>query len=359
MRKILFIDRDGTICKEPHDEQVDRIDKIELLDGVIPALLSLKDDGYEFVMVTNQDGLGTESFPQEEFDIPHNFLMGLLASQGIKFKEVLISPHFAEANSECRKPRVGLVLKYLQDPSWSREDSAVIGDRESDIGLAENMGIKGIKIANESSGNALSWADIVASLTKNERQATEVRNTKETAITVSVNLDRQKPSDKIETGIGFLDHMLDQISRHSGIGLSVACKGDLEIDDHHTVEDIGLALGTCLKKALGQKIGIHRYGFLLPMDDVQAQIALDLGGRPFFRFEGEFKRPMIGELASEMIPHFFRSLSESLGANLHMKIDSGNEHHMAEALFKGFARTLKQAISSDGSTQLPSTKGVL
>lgn len=357
MRQILFVDRDGTICKEPHDEQVDQIEKIELLDGVIPALLKLQSQGFELVMVSNQDGLGTDSFPQEDFDKPHNFLMKLLSSQGIHFSDVLICPHFPSDNCECRKPRVGLVKEYLKDPSWDRTKSAVIGDRASDIELAHNMGIRGLAVG-ETSAEKLTWADIVEQLQFGDRTAAVNRKTKETEISITVNLDSQT-SQFIDTGIPFFDHMLEQISKHGGISLGVSCHGDTEIDDHHSVEDVGLALGACLKKALGNKSGIGRYGFVLPMDDVQAQVALDLSGRFYFKWDADFSRPMLGALSTEMISHFFRSVAESLGANLHMSVTKGNEHHMCEALFKGFARSLKQAVAQDGSVGLPSTKGLL
>lgn len=359
MRQILFIDRDGTICKEPHDEQVDQIEKIELLDDVIPSLLSLQKAGYELVMISNQDGLGTSSFPQEDFDKPHNFLLRILESQGIRFKNTLICPHFPADNCECRKPRTGLVMSYLRDPAWSRPKSAVIGDRDSDLELAKNMGITGIRVSyDKASQPGITWKEICRQLLDQERTSTVIRKTKETEIEVSVNLDRSDECE-IATGISFFDHMLEQIARHGNIGLKVLCRGDTHVDDHHSVEDVGIALGQCIREALGMKVGIERYGFLLPMDDVQAKVALDLGGRPYFIFEGQFARPNIGELATEMIPHFFRSIADALGANLHMTVSQGNEHHMAEALFKGFARTLKQAIRKDDNGKLPSTKGTL
>ena len=317
MKRILFIDRDGTICKEPADEQVDRIDKIDLLQDVIPSLLKFQNAGYSLVMISNQDGLGTDSFPQEDFEGPHNFLMGLLESQGIRFDDVLICPHFPTDQCQCRKPELGLVLDYLKDPQWDRENSAVIGDRDSDLLLAERMGIRGIRVADETNENALSWNDIAHDLLSKGRRANVCRKTKETKINVDLDLDRPGQSS-MKTGIGFFDHMLEQLPKHGGFSLSVECEGDLHIDDHHTVEDIGLAIGECFKKALGNKIGIQRYGFLLPMDESQCKVALDLGGRPYFLFDGDFKRDSVGELATEMVPHFFRSFAETLGANLHM-----------------------------------------
>ncbi|SMF78305.1 bifunctional histidinol-phosphatase/imidazoleglycerol-phosphate dehydratase HisB [Pseudobacteriovorax antillogorgiicola] len=358
MKKLLFIDRDGTICKEPEDEQVDRIDKIELLTGVIPSLLKLQSHGYTLVMISNQDGLGTESFPQEDFDVPHQFLMKLLQSQGIQFETTLICPHLPSDQCGCRKPNLDLVLPYLQDPHWDRDRSAVIGDRDSDLLLAERMGIRGIRVNEPDATQGASWDDIAHELTSLRRQATVSRKTKETAINIEIDLDRTG-LNHFATGIGFFDHMLEQLPKHGGFSLKVACEGDLHIDDHHTVEDIGLALGQCFRKALGDKIGIQRYGFVLPMDESEAKVSLDLGGRPYFIFKGEFKRDMVGELATEMVPHFFRSFAESLGANLHMSIEGGNDHHKVEGLFKGLARTLRQAVKNDQSGELPSTKGML
>ena len=358
MRQLLFIDRDGTLCKEPADYQVDRLDKIRLLEYVIPSLTELKALGYEFIMVSNQDGLGTPSFPQADFELTHNFILELFAAQGIEFADILICPHFEEDRCSCRKPQLGLVNQYLADPHWDRKRAAVIGDRDSDIQLAANMGLPSF-LLQDSGENSCSWPDIVRQLKATGRRAAVTRQTKETDIAVSVDLDGSGHA-AIDTGIEFFDHMLEQIARHSGIDLTIRCRGDLGIDDHHSVEDIGLALGSCLLEALGPKLGISRYGFVLPMDDVLAQVALDLGGRPYFVFTGEFSREKIGELATEMIPHFFRSLSESLRANLHMSVSSGNSHHMAESLFKGFARTLRQAIArGEGDFSLPSTKGVL
>lgn len=358
MRKILFIDRDGTICKEPYDEQVDSIEKIELLDGVIPNLLKLANDGYEFVLISNQDGLGTDSFPFKDFEIPHGFLMNLLESQGVSFVDELICPHFPADNCDCRKPNLGLVLKYLQDPNWDRTKSAVIGDRESDLKLAERMGIQGIQAAASPEQEGMDWTNISNSLLSKGRVAKVERRTKETDITIDIDLDRSGIGP-IDTGLGFFDHMLEQLPKHGGFYMSASCKGDLQIDDHHTIEDVGLALGQAFKQALGNKIGIQRYGFLLPMDESQAQVALDLGGRPYFKFAADFKRDMIGDLASEMVPHFFRSFAETLGANLHMTVEGDNDHHKVEALFKALARTLRQGIKQDESGELPSTKGLL
>ena len=358
MRQLLFIDRDGTLCQEPEDFQVDRIDKVKLVEGVIPALTELKQMGYEFVMVSNQDGLGTDSFPRKDFEVTHKFIVELFRSQGISFVDTLICPHFEEDGCNCRKPKIGLVLGYLRDPDWDRARAAVIGDRETDLMLAENMGIRGFLLKDEGD-KACSWSDIVKALRQNPRTATVTRQTKETNISVEVDLDGNGLAS-INSGIDFFDHMLEQIARHGGIDLKISCKGDLKIDDHHSVEDIGLTLGDCLRKALGPKLGIGRYGFALPMDEVKAESRLDLGGRPYFVFDGDFRRESLGGLATEMIPHFFRSLAESLKANIHLSVSRGNEHHMAEGLFKAFARSLKQAIKrEENDYNLPSTKGVL
>lgn len=358
MRKILFIDRDGTICREPVDEQVDRIDKVKLLSGVIPSLLTLQQQGYELVMVTNQDGLGTASFPQEDFDLAHNFLLELLASQGVIFTKILICPHLPQHQCKCRKPNIGLVLSYLQDPHWCRQSSAMIGDRDSDRQLAEAMNIRSFRCGDEASSDALGWNDICHKLLAMGRTAKLVRKTKETSIHLTLDLDRSGYSNVV-SGIRFLDHLLEQLPKHGGFSLRLQCQGDLDIDDHHSVEDIAIALGQAFKTALGNKRGIQRYGFLLPMDDSQVKIALDLGGRPYFMFNGVFSRPHIGGLATEMVNHFFRSFAYALEANLHMEVFGDNDHHKIEALFKGLARTLRQAIYRDTSGELPSTKGLL
>jgi imidazoleglycerol-phosphate dehydratase/histidinol-phosphatase len=356
MQKLLFLDRDGTINTEPDDYQVDRLDKIRLVPGVIPALLRLKQAGYSFVMITNQDGLGTSSFAQADFEICQDFILDLLQSQGITFESVLVCPHFREAGCECRKPRVGMVLPWLQRTDWNRDAAAVIGDRDTDMELAKNMGIRGLRIRSPF-GEGLSWDEIADELLLSDRKAEVRRETKETQIRVAVNLDQAQPVS-IKTGVGFFDHMLDQIARHAGISLQIECQGDLVIDDHHSIEDVGLAMGQALKQALGDKRGIQRYGFALPMDEAEAQVLLDLGGRPYSVFEADFQREKIGELSTEMIPHFFRSLAETLGANLHIRARGQNDHHIVEGIFKAFARSLREAVKKSG-TDLPSTKGLL
>ena len=353
MRKILFIDRDGTLIEEPADEQIDSIEKFRLLPDVIVPLKRLADAGYELVMVSNQDGLGTASFPEETFWPPQNLLLHILETQGIRFAAIRIDRHFAHQASDTRKPMVGMMLDYLADPSWDRARSAVIGDRDTDLQFAMNLGVAGIRCGP----NGLSWPQIARQLLDAPRTATVQRNTKETRIEVSVDLDAETPPE-ISTGLGFFDHMLEQLGKHGGFGLKLKCAGDLHIDEHHTVEDSALAIGQALRQALGDKRGIGRYGYTLPIDETLASAALDLSGRAWLEFDGRFPRERVGELPTELVPHFFRSLCDTLGANLHLTVKGDNAHHMVEACFKAVARTLRQAFRREGDV-LPSTKGVL
>ena len=354
--KILFIDRDGTLIHEPEDFQVDRLDKVRLVDAVIPALLELQKHGFRLVMISNQDGLGTQSFPQDDFDGPHAFVMHILATQGIRFEEVLICPHLPTDNCECRKPRTGLLTRFLAANSIDLGASAVIGDRESDMELADRIGVQGLRVNCEHE-DAMTWPQIVDTLCFGDRTASVERATNETRIRVGVNLDAGGRIS-VATGIGFFDHMLEQIAKHGGFSLEVDCDGDLEVDEHHTVEDVAICLGSALREALGNKYGVGRYGFLLPMDESQAQVSLDLSGRAAFSFRAEFPRDAVGGLSTEMVEHFFRSLAESLGAALHIEVQGRNTHHMVEACFKSVGRSFRQAIRREG-TELPSTKGAL
>lgn len=352
-KKYLFVDRDGTIITEPEDFQIDRFDKLAFEPGVILGLKRLQEAGWHLVMVSNQDGLGTDSFPTPDFQGPHDLMMQVLTSAGIRFDEILICPHKPEDQCDCRKPKTKLVAHYLVEGAIDRENSYVIGDRATDVQLAQNMGVGALRYDPKE----LSWDAIVEKLTKRDRHAQVVRTTKETDIKVDVWLDREGDSE-IQTGIGFFDHMLDQIATHGGIRLNIRAKGDLHIDEHHTVEDTALALGEALKRALGDKRGIGRYGFMLPMDECLAQCAMDISGRPFLVYDAQFKFQKVGDLSTEMIEHFFRSLSYAMGLTLNLSTTGDNDHHRAESLFKAFARALRMAVAVQG-TCLPSSKGVI
>ncbi len=354
---ILFVDRDGTLIEEPADFQIDRFDKLRFVPGVIPALLRLRDAGYQFVMVTNQDGLGTDAFPQADFDGPHQLMMQVFESQGIVFRDVLIDTSFPADNAPTRKPGIGLALSYLKDRGidWAR--SAMVGDRETDNGFARNLGVRAFQLRTSQFGGEWDWAGIAHALADAPRTARVQRNTRETRIEVEVDLDRNA-EPRIATGLGFFDHMLEQIGKHGGFALTLRCDGDLHIDEHHTVEDSALALGQALREALGDKRGIGRYGFTLPMDEALAEAALDFSGRPYLVFEGAFTRERVGDLPTELVPHFFRSLCETAGLNLNLRVNGDNDHHQVEACFKVVARALRQAIRREGR-DLPSTKGLL
>lgn len=354
--RVLFLDRDGTLIEEPDDFQVDDIRKVRLVRGVIPALIKLSSHGYRFVIVSNQDGLGTESFPQRAYAVCQEHMLSLFDSQGIAFDEVFICPHTADDGCECRKPRAGLLTRYLAETEIELAASAVVGDRQTDLELAERIGVRGMLI-DANGDRSHSWPGIVDALCHADRQASVARTTKETRIRVAVNLDTDAPII-VSTGIGFYDHMLEQLAKHGGFSLSLHCDGDLAIDDHHSVEDTAICLGGALRKALGEKRGIGRYGFVLPMDESEAKVSIDLSGRGRIVFKGKFARDQVGELSIEMVEHFFRSFADSLGAALHITVTGKNAHHMVEACFKAVGRALRQAIQVDGNA-LPSTKGTL
>ncbi len=353
LRKLLFLDRDGCLIEEPADFQVDRFEKFALVPGVIAALQRCVTAGYEPVMVSNQDGLGTAQFPEADFRGPQELLLRILASQGIAFRDVLIDRSFASENLDTRKPGVGLVRDLLARDDWSRAGSAMVGDRETDMQFAANIGVRGLRIGT----GFLDWDAIARRLCASARTADVMRVTGETRVHVQVDLDGSAHAE-IRSGIGMFDHMLAQIARHAGFSLRLECAGDTDVDEHHTVEDCALALGQALREALGAKRGIARYGFTLPMDESLATAVLDLSGRPYFAFDGAFPRERVGGLPTELVAHFFRSLCEALAATLHLRVHGENAHHMVEACFKAFARALRAAIRVDGD-DLPSSKGVL
>ncbi len=350
---LLFIDRDGTLVEEPADQQVDALEKIRLVPGVIPALLRLRDAGYRFLLVSNQDGRGTESFPEAHFTRAHDFILELFASQGIRFEAEFICPHFADDGCACRKPATGLVTAWIARNPPDLDRSFVIGDRDTDLAFAENLGLAGLKLEP-----GLGWPEITRRILGGLRRATVTRATKETRIHVSVDLDEPDGTVKASTGIGYYDHMLEQVAKHGGFSLQLACQGDLEVDEHHTVEDVALALGEALRQALGARRGLRRYGFVLPMDEARGEVAVDLGGRPYLVFEGEFRRERVGELPTELVPHFFRSLADSLRASIHVRLAGENDHHQVEAAFKALGRALRDAFRVEGGG-IPSTKGML
>jgi imidazoleglycerol-phosphate dehydratase / histidinol-phosphatase len=354
VQKILFVDRDGTLVTEPADFQIDSLEKIAFMPGVFAALQELLRHGYQLVMVTNQDGLGSPQFPTQHFEVVQQFILDAFASQGIVFDQIFVCPHLPSDACSCRKPKTGLVADYLQTNPMDIQRSAMIGDRDTDLKFASNLGIRGFKVASNNTSD-MHWSKIASAVLA--RRAHYQRTTNETSITITLNLDTTSPL-KIHTGIGFFDHMLEQLAKHAGFSLLLECSGDLQIDEHHTVEDCALALGSALREALGDKLGIARYGFLLPMDEALAQVALDLSGRAHSEFQGKFSRETVGGFPTELVAHFFQSLAASLGAALHIKVQGENAHHMIEACFKGLGRTLRQACTRTG-TELPTTKGLL
>lgn len=353
-RKVLLVDRAGTLIERRGNGPVDGVDKIALVPGVIPSLRRFRAAGYEIIVVANEPGLDEPDYPRASFDAVQRFVEQLLASQGIEIDDVRVCPHAPDAGCACRKPGVALVHDLIADTRLDRRHSAVVGDSDTDLEFARNAGLAGYKLDAET---GIDWHEIAHRVLDRPRTASVSRGTRETQIQVDVDLDREA-EPRIETGIGFFDHMLEQLGKHGGFALSVRCRGDLEVDEHHTVEDVALALGQALKEALGDKRGIERYGFLLPMDESQAQVGVDLGGRPYFVFEGEFARDNVGGLPTELVPHFFRSVADTLGAAIQIRVTGENSHHMVEACFKGFARALRQALVREG-TELPSTKGAL
>jgi imidazoleglycerol-phosphate dehydratase/histidinol-phosphatase len=352
--RILFVDRDGVLLEEPADEQVDSFGKFRLVPDCIPALLRLRDAGFEFVMVSNQDGLGTDSFPRAAFEGPQQLLLQVLQSQGIGFREVLIDSHRESDGHPDRKPGIGMVLHYLRDRGIDLDASAMVGDRETDLQFARALGVRGFRL-----GDGCDWPGVAHALAAAPRVARAQRATRETCVEVAVDLDRAADA-RVATGLGFFDHMLEQLGKHGGFALELGVRGDLGVDEHHTVEDAALALGQALREALGDKRGIARYGFELPMDEARAGAWLDCSGRPLFRFEGSFPRERVGELPTELVPHFFRSLADAAGFNLHLTVQGENAHHMVEACFKAVGRALRQALAREpGATAVPSTKGAL
>lgn len=377
-KKILFIDRDGTIVLEPDDYQLDDLEKLKFYPQVIQYLARIaREVDYELVMVTNQDGLGTDSYPEETFWPIQQLLLHILEGEGVKFEEIIIDRTFPEEMAETRKPKTGLLKKYFSKQEYDLENSFVIGDRLTDMELAKNLGSKGIFInTHEELGSKEisvdkreldefislstdSWEEIYTFLKRQRREAHLTRKTNETDISIKIDLDGTGKS-QIDTGIKFFDHMLDQLARHGQMDLDLKVKGDLEVDEHHTIEDTAIALGEIFSEALGNKLGIERYGFCLPMDDCLAQVAIDFGGRNWLVWEAEFKREKIGEMPTEMFFHFFKSFTDGAKANLNIKAEGNNEHHKIEAIFKAFAKAIKAAVKQDPEKMiLPSTKGML
>jgi imidazoleglycerol-phosphate dehydratase/histidinol-phosphatase len=378
MKKVLFIDRDGTIVLEPENYQLDSLDKLEFYPKAFQYLAKIANElDYELAMVTNQDGLGTDSFPEDTFWPTQNFILKAFENEGVVFDEIFVDRTFPEENAPTRKPRTGMLTKYLNNPEYDLENSFVLGDRLTDVELAKNLGAKAI-FMNDTDGagsieisskreelnetialQTMDWKKIYEFLKLEARSASITRKTNETDIYINLNLDGTGKS-KIDTGIAFFDHMLDQISRHGQMDLEILVKGDLEVDEHHTIEDTAIALGEVFAKALGNKLGIERYGFCLPMDDCLAQAAIDFGGRNWLIWETEFKREMVGKMPTEMFYHFFKSFTDGAKANLNIKAEGINEHHKIEAIFKAFAKAIKVAVKRDTEKMiLPSTKGML
>ncbi|WP_310595807.1 bifunctional histidinol-phosphatase/imidazoleglycerol-phosphate dehydratase HisB [Flavobacterium sp.] len=377
MKKVLFIDRDGTIVIEPADFQLDSLNKLEFYPKAFQYLAKIANElDYELAMVTNQDGLGTASFPEDTFWPTQNFILRAFENEGILFDDIFIDRSFPAENAPTRKPRTGMLTKYIDNPNYDLANSFVLGDRITDVALAKNLGTKAIFLQqqeglgsdeineNEDFSGVIAlqttdWKTIYEFLKLEARSASIERKTHETDIFIKLNLDGTGKS-KIDTGIAFFDHMLDQIARHGQMDLEIAVKGDLEVDEHHTIEDTAIALGEVFAKALGNKLGIERYGFCLPMDDCLSQVAIDFGGRNWLVWKTEFKREMVGKMPTEMFYHFFKSFSDGAKANINIKAEGTNEHHKIEAIFKAFAKAIKVAVKRDTEKMiLPSTKGML
>lgn len=369
-KRIIFVDRDGTLIYEPEDQQVDSLEKLQLIEHVIPCLLELQKAGYHLVMISNQDGLGTSSFPQRQFYSSHHKLLQILHSQGIIFDAVLICPHHPQDGCDCRKPHAGLLINYLQDSSIDWKHTHIIGDRLSDMQLAKRVHAQGWCVGDVPSYTKHTWPEITRAILIQPRTANIQRKTKETSIDVYVNLDHKEESS-IDTQIPFLDHMLDQIAHHGRMTCHIHARGDLKVDDHHTIEDIAITLGEALSSALSDRKGIERFGFALPMDDASCEVLLDLVARPYFKMEGKFPAyPLISGISGLMFEHFFRSLCYALQCNLHLKVQGENPHHMVESAFKCFAKALRCAVNPQGATSpflfehtssmaIASSKGVL
>ncbi|WHT73473.1 bifunctional histidinol-phosphatase/imidazoleglycerol-phosphate dehydratase HisB [Myroides odoratimimus] len=361
-KKVLFIDRDGTIIKEPEDFQIDSFEKLVFLPKAISSLSKIaRELDYTLVLVSNQDGLGTASFPEDTFWPVQNFILDTLAGEGVTFTDIYVDDSFDYENKPTRKPGLGMLGKYVYG-DYDLTNSYVLGDRLTDIQLAENLGSKVIyinEVADERATlSTIDWQEIYQFLKQQPRIGKEYRKTNETTIDIEVNLDSAKDC-VIETGLGFFDHMLEQVNRHGNIGLKIKVKGDLQVDEHHTIEDTAIALGTAFKRALGNKKGIERYGFLLPMDECLAQVAIDFGGRAWLMWDAEFKREKVGDMPTEMFYHFFKSFADAASCNLNIKGEGDNEHHKIESIFKAFAKAIKMAVSKTENYNIPSTKGIL
>jgi imidazoleglycerol-phosphate dehydratase/histidinol-phosphatase len=362
MKKALFIDRDGTVILEPPDKQIDSLEKLRFYPGVICALTRIaRETEFELVMVTNQDGLGTQSFPEHTFWPAHNKMLDVLAGEGVDFAEVLIDPSMPDENADTRKPGLGMMGRYLNG-DYDLANSFVIGDRETDLLFARNLGAQAIMVTDHEYPDAAlctpDWDRVYRFLVTRRRVVVVTRQTSETRVRVRLNLDGTGKY-RIDTGLGFFDHMLAQLARHGGMDLEIAVQGDLHVDEHHTIEDTAIVLGQAISQALGQRKGITRYGFVLPMDEAGAKVAVDISGRGYLVWDAEFHREFVGDMPTEMFPHFFRSLALAAGMNIHVHVKGENEHHKIEAAFKALARALRQAAAIDGSGDVPSTKGVI